>query len=299
MIALMGAAGNVGSKVADLLLARGEEIRALEHGRSLRSLEERGAHVVKGDAREVDTLRELFAGADAAFVLLPDDLADPRFVATRSAMSEAIAAALAERPTRHVVALSAAGADREDMTGPPAGLREYERRLSALADVDILVLRPASYMDYLLMSIPLIQAQHINGSAIEGDRRIPMIATADVAREAAERLARRDFTGHTAKLLLGPEDVSMREATTALGARLGMPELPYVEFPPDDMKAALVAAGMSDEAASQVVDLQLGLNEGRPFDDVRRTAESATPTRLDEFLNGALAGATTEGGGSR
>ena len=41
-----------------------------------------------------------------------------------------------------------------------------------------------------------------------------MIATADVAREAAERLARRDFTGHTAKLLLGPEDVSMREATT-------------------------------------------------------------------------------------
>ena len=96
MIALMGAAGNVGSKVADLLLARGEEMRALEHGRSLRSLEERGAPTSSTATRaRSTTLRELFAGADAAFVLLPDDLADPRFVATRSAMSEAIAAALA------------------------------------------------------------------------------------------------------------------------------------------------------------------------------------------------------------
>jgi uncharacterized protein YbjT (DUF2867 family) len=296
MIALMGAAGNVGSKVADLLLTRGEQIRVLEHGRSLQPLAERGAEVVTGDARDADTLRALLAGADAAFLLLPDDLADPHFVATRSAMCRAIGTVLAERPTRHVVALSAAGADRDDMTGPPAGLHELEGRLAALADVDILVLRPASYMDYLLMSLPLIQAQRVNGSAIEGDRRIPMVATADVAREAAERLARRDFAGHTAKLLLGPEDVSMREATTALGARLGMPELPYVEFPPDDMRAALVGAGMSEEAASQVVDMQLGLNQGRPFDAVRRTPESTTPTRLDEFLNGALAGATSEGG---
>jgi uncharacterized protein YbjT (DUF2867 family) len=299
MIALMGAAGNVGSKVADLLLGRGEEIRVLEHGRSLQALEERGAEVVKGDARSVETLRELFAGAGAAFVLLPDDLADPQFVATRSAISRALATALAERSVGHVVALSAVGADREDMTGPPAGLREYERRLSALEDVDVLVLRPASYMDYLLMNIPLIQARHINGSAIDGDRRFPMVATLDVAREAAERLARRDFSGHGVKLLLGPEDVSMREATAALGARLGLPELPYVEFPPDDMRAALVGAGMSDEAASLVVDMQLGLNAGRPFDTVRRTASSTTPTRLEEFLNGALAGAPNEGGGSR
>lgn len=188
----------------------------------------------------------------------------------------------------HVVALSAVGADRADAARPPAGLHEYEQRLSELEDINVLVLRPTSYMDYLLANVPLIQSQKINGSAIKGDLKFPMIATQDVAREAAERLVRREFTGHQAKMLLGPEDVSMREATLAMGSLLGLPELPYVEFPPADIKGALLAAGMSDEAASLVVDMQLALNEGRPFDGVQRTAEATTPTRLEEFLKNAL-----------
>jgi uncharacterized protein YbjT (DUF2867 family) len=143
-------------------------------------------------------------------------------------------------------------------------------------------------MDYLLANLPLIQSQKINGSAIKGDLRFPMIATQDVAREAAEQLVRRDFTGHQVKMLLGPKDVSMREATRALGSLLGLPELPYIEFPPADMKGALLAAGMSEEAASLIVDMQVALNEGRPFDGVQRTAETTTPTRLEQFLKNAL-----------
>jgi hypothetical protein len=65
-------------------------------------------------------------------------------------------------------------------------------------------------------------------------------------------------------------------------------ELPYIEFPPADMKGALLGAGMSEEAASLIVDMQLALNEGRPFDGVQRTAESTTPTRLEQFLKNAL-----------
>lgn len=109
-----------------------------------------------------------------------------------------------------------------------------------------------------------------------------------VAGDAVERLVRRDFTGHQAKMLLGPEDVSMREVTHAMGSLLGLPELPYVEFPLADMKGALLAAGMSEEAASLLVDMQLALDEGRPFDGVQRTAEATTPTRLEEYLGSAL-----------
>ena len=42
MIAVMGAAGNVGSKVADLLLRQGQPVRVLEHRRKLDRLGERG-----------------------------------------------------------------------------------------------------------------------------------------------------------------------------------------------------------------------------------------------------------------
>jgi len=80
----------------------------------------------------------------------------------------------------------------------------------------------------------------------------------------------------------------MAEATRAIGVRLGLPDLPYVEFPPDGVKASLVGAGMSEEAAGLVVDVQLAFNEGRYFDGVHRTAASTTPTRLEDFLATAL-----------
>src|SRR5438128_1048720 len=195
MIAVMGAAGNVGSKVTDLLLREKEAVRVFEHKRKLAEFRRRGAEVVTGDALGATDLERLFEGAGAALVLLPDNLADPEFVANRSKMSRAIVDALRETRVSHVVALSAVGADRADAAGPPAGLHEFEQRLLELENANVLVLRSASYMDYLLMNLPLIQSQKINGSATMGDLKYPMIATQDVAREAAERLRRRDFSG--------------------------------------------------------------------------------------------------------
>jgi len=84
---------------------------------------------------------------------------------------------------------------------------------------------------------------------------------------------------------VGPEDVSLRAATRALGQRLGLPELAYVQFPPEGVRAALRSAGMSEEGASAMVELQLDLNGHGPFDAVRRAADATTPTRLEELLD--------------
>ncbi len=219
MIAVMGAAGNVGGKVAGLLLGAGEEVRALQHARDLTDLERRGAEIVTGDAMSVEDLRAFFDGAVAALVLLPENVADPMFVEHRREMSRAISDALRASRVGHVVALSTVGADLSDAPGPPGGLHRFERDLGEL-ESNVLVLRSAAYMDYLLAAIPMIQGEKVNGSAIKADVRFPTVATQDVAREAAERLRRRDFSGHEVKLLLGPEDVTMAGATKAIGARL-------------------------------------------------------------------------------
>jgi hypothetical protein len=80
----------------------------------------------------------------------------------------------------------------------------------------------------------------------------------------------------------------MTAATRALGKRLGLPDLSYVQFPPDGVRGALLGAGMSEEAASQMVELQLGLNRAGHFSAVRRAADTTTPTRLEEFLGTVL-----------
>jgi uncharacterized protein YbjT (DUF2867 family) len=287
VIALMGAAGNVGGKVADLLLEAGEEIRTLQHARDLTGLKDRGAEVVTGDAMSVRDLRTLFDAAVAALVLLPENVADPKFVEHRREMSRTIRDALRAASVGYVVALSSVGAALADAPGPPGGLYVFERDLDEL-ETNVLVLRSAAYMDYLLAAMPMIQAQKVNGSAVKADVRFPAVATLDVAREAADRLRRRDFSGHEVKLLLGPEDITMAEATRAIGARLGMPDLPYVEFPPDGVKRSLVEVGMSEEVAGLLVDMQLAVNGGQYFKGVHRAPESTTPTRLEDFLDMAL-----------
>jgi uncharacterized protein YbjT (DUF2867 family) len=109
----------------------------------------------------------------------------------------------------------------------------------------VLSLRAAWHMENLLASLPMVQQPKMNGSAIRGDHRFPMIATVDIAERAAQHLLHRDFTGHSTETVLGPEKVSMNEATRALGAALGIPDLPYVEFPPEGVKAALQGIGIA------------------------------------------------------
>jgi uncharacterized protein YbjT (DUF2867 family) len=288
MIAVMGASGNVGSRVAGLLLDRGRPVRVLEHRRKLDALGARGAEVVTGDLADPGDLGVLLKDVEAALVLLPDVVTDPEFTATRSRMSRAIADALAGSGVRQVVALSTVAAGQAGATGPAAGLRELEQRLSGLQGTGVLVLRSPFYMENLLAGLPLIQAQGINGSAIDGDLELPMIATRDVAREAAQGLLQRGPGGHRVRLLVGPEDVSLRAATQAIGRRLGRPELPYVQFPPDALRSALLGAGLSEEGAAAMVELQLALNRQRSFGAVRDAADATTPTRLEEFLEAAL-----------
>jgi uncharacterized protein YbjT (DUF2867 family) len=284
MIAVTGAAGNVGSKVAELLLDQGQPVRVMEHRRSLEDLGRRGAEVVTGDLTDAGEVGVLLKDATAALVLLPDVVTEPEFTATRSRMSQVVTDALAGSDVGHVVALSTTAAGDPGATGPAAGLRELEQRLSTLKDRSVLVLRSPFYMENLLAGIPLIRSQGINGSAVEADLGLPMIATRDVAREAAERLARRDFSGYGVRLLAGPEDVSMRAATRALGERLGLPGLEYVQFPAAGVKEALRGFGMSEEAATEMVELQLAINDRRPFAGLRGAADVTTSTRLADLL---------------
>jgi uncharacterized protein YbjT (DUF2867 family) len=291
MIAVMGASGNVGSKVTDLLLDQEQDVRVF--GRSAERLEapgRRGAEVVVGSAINVDDLQTLFKDAKAALVVLPDDVTDADFASNRSQMSRAITQALHDQHVGHVVMASSIGANRDRGVGPVAGLHELEELLFALEGANVLSLRAAWHMENLLASLPMIQEQEMNGSAINGDHPFPMIATVDIAEKAAQHLLDRDFTGHTVETILGPEDVSMNDATSALGTALGIPDLPYVEFPPEGVKAALQGIGMSEEAASLVVESQIAINEDRVLDDVERTAQTTTPTRLDAFLRGVLPG---------
>jgi uncharacterized protein YbjT (DUF2867 family) len=204
------------------------------------------------------------------------------FGAYQNAIGQSITTAAQQAKIRYVVNLSSVGAELPEGTGPISGLHRQEERLNRIPGLNLLHIRAAYFMENLLMNIPLIRSSGIMGSAIQGDLRIPMIATIDIAEEVAERLLNRDFSGTSIQYLLGQRDVSLEEATAIIGRRIGRPDLKYVQFLYEEAKKGMVEAGLSPDVARNYVDMSMAFNEGR-IDTPARTVENTTDTTIEEF----------------
>jgi uncharacterized protein YbjT (DUF2867 family) len=284
MIAVMGASGNTGGRISQQLLQEGESIRAL--GRSaakLAGLESKGAEVLTGDAADAAFLASAFSGADAVYTLLPPDPQSQDLRRKWDQQGEAIVTAIRASGVRFVVFLGSVGADLPEGTGPIAGLHGQEERLRRLRDVNVLILRPASFFENFYAVLGLIKHQGINGGAVAPDLQMPMIATRDIAEVAARAMKARDWTGVVVRELLGPRDLTHQEATRIIGARIGKADLPYVQFPYVDFTASLVQMGISQNVAGLYAEMAQAFNEGKITSREGRRPENTTPTNFEDF----------------
>jgi uncharacterized protein YbjT (DUF2867 family) len=286
MIAVMGATGHVGGRIADLLLESGEKVRAL--GRSaerLAGVASRGASVVTGDAGDAGFLTNAFRDADAVFTLLPPDVRASDYRRQQDAQGEAIATAIRESGLRHVVFLSSLGGDLAEGTGPIAGLHAQEERLRRLPELNVLILRPTYFFENFFDTLGLIKHRGINGGPVAPDLPFPMIATGDIADVAARALRQRDWRGVTVRELLGERDLTFAEATRIIGARIGKPDLSYVQFPYADFSASLVQMGISPNVAGLYAEMARAINDGRVKSLEGRRPENTTATTFEAFAD--------------
>ena len=93
----------------------------------------------------------------------------------------------------------------------------------------------------------------------------------------------KGFTGKSARELLGPRDVTMTQATTALGAAIGKPDLKYVQFPYADAEKAMIGMGLTADLAGLFIEMYRGFNEGVMAATEKRSAANTTPTDISQF----------------
>lgn len=279
-----GATGNIGSRIAEKLLAAGEPVRVIGRERvRLGPLAAKGADPWPGDIGDTAFLEKAFSGARGAFILLPPRYDAPDFREYQNRIGTSLVAALAKARVPRIVALSSIGAHLTEGAGPILGLHDLETRLSALKEAEVVCLRPAYFMENHLWSIPLIRNQGINGSPIRADVPLPMIATEDISNATARMFVDGIFHGHAVRYLLGPRDLTMSEATRILGEAIGKPGLQYAQFPEEDARKAMAAAGMSGSVVEAMLEMQRGFNAGIVRPTRERSAESTTPTTLEGF----------------
>ena len=291
MITVMGATGQTGGATAHRLLEAGEHVRAL--GRSadrLAALRDAGAEPFSVDASDASALTEAFRGADAAYVLLPDSPEAPDWHAHMAQLGEAIVTAVRAAGVPYVVAVSAVGADLRGGTGFLTGLHAQEQRLQTLTDVaHVLAFRAGFYFENAYGWLPVIAEQGVMADSVAPDAPLPMVATRDVGAAAAAALRSRDWTGFAVRELLGPRDLTYAEVARMIGAAIGRPDLPYVQIPEDDLRAALEAAGFSPDAARLQVEMNRVFSDGSVAARATRTAASTTPTRFEDYAVADLA----------
>jgi uncharacterized protein YbjT (DUF2867 family) len=289
MYTIMGATGNVGGKIADILIKKGEKVRLVAPSADqLRPFVGRQAEAFAGDALNHEFLAQSFKGADAVFTLIPTNLKAENFLAYADRIGESIVRALKATKVKYVVNLSSIGADLPHGTGPIVGLHNQEERLNGIEGLNVLHLRTGAFMENLLANIDMIRSRGINGSAYRGDLKFPMIATKDVAAAAVERLVKRDFTGSSLEPVLGQRDLSMIECTEIIGRKIGKSDIVYVMFPYGEAEKRLISAGMSPDMSRLYSEMCKAVNEGRVYGAVRRTPVNTTPTSFEEFCDEAF-----------
>jgi uncharacterized protein YbjT (DUF2867 family) len=276
--------------VAGSLLAAGAPVRAVGRERvRLGPLAAAGAEPWPGDLGDPKFLSRAFSGAGAVFAMIPPKHDAPDLAAYQNGIGESIVTALENARVPRVVTLSSIGAHLFEGTGPIRGLHDLEKKLERLGRAEVVHLRAAYFMENHLWSLPVLRERGVIGSPIRPDAPIPMVATKDIADEAARTLSSKSLSGHSVRYLLGPRDLSMTEAARILGHAIGKPELRYVQFTEEDARKAMTGMGMSASAIDALLEMQRGFNAGRIRPTQERNASNTTPTSLEEFAQTVFA----------
>ena len=281
---ITGATGHIGGALAEALLSRGHQVRAVGRTKErLQALLEKGAESYVGSLDDAEFLTRAFTGVDGVFAMIPPSATAENFRAYQNQIGEALATGIKNAGVTHVVNLSSIGGHLAAGTGPIKGLHDNEERFNTLEDVNVLHLRPAFFMENLLFGIDIIKSTGVSGSALDPQVRLPMIATRDIAAVAADLLEQGVFTGRSTRELLGPGDLTMPEATTAIGRAIAKDDLKYVQFPYEAVRAAMLDMGMSSSVVDEIIEMYSGMNTGIVKGLEQRSAENTTPTTIDEF----------------
>ena len=220
--AITGITGKVGGAVARRLLASGLPVRAVvRDAAKAASWAEQGCEVATAHMEDASSLTAAFEGAKGVFILPPPEFdPEPGFPEAR-AVIDAVAAAILNAQPERVVCLSTIGAQATE-TNLLTQLSLMEAMLRKLP-MPVTFLRPAWFMENGASDVASARDHGVVASYLQPlDKPVPMVATDDVGRTAAD-LLQETWNGVRVVELEGPRRVTPNDIASAFARVLDRP----------------------------------------------------------------------------
>ncbi|WP_028208003.1 NmrA family NAD(P)-binding protein [Paraburkholderia nodosa] len=287
MYAITGITGKVGGALARALLASGQPVRAVVRDAArAASWQAQGCELATASMEDAAALTAAFSGAQGVFILLPPQFdPSPGFPESRAVIDAVCTAIHNARPAK-VVCLSTIGAQAQE-SNLLTQLSLMEQALAALP-VPVTFLRPGWFMENAAWDVACARDNGVIESYLQPlDHAVPMVATADVGRLAAD-LLQQTWSGTRVVELEGPRRVSANDIASAFARVLGRP-VRAVAVNRQEWESRFLAQGMKHPLPRmRMLD---GFNEGwicfsKPADEILR-GDVELDTVLEALASGA------------
>jgi uncharacterized protein YbjT (DUF2867 family) len=243
--------------------------------------------VVEGSHGDAGIVERAFAGADTLFWLVPPNPKAKTVDEAYVDFTRPAAAALQRHGVKRVVDITALG--RGTLWSDRAGFVTSSFRMDDLIASTGAAFRAVtnpSFMDNVARQAVPIREKGLFFLPIDGDKKMPVAATRDIAAAAACLLLDASWTGTGHVAVLGPEDLSCNDMAAIMAEVLGKP-IRYQRVSFETYKAGFVDRGMSDAMAQGMTDMAWAKNEG--LDNAEpRTPENTTPTSFRQWCEEVL-----------
>jgi uncharacterized protein YbjT (DUF2867 family) len=284
--AITGITGKVGGALARELLASGQPVRAVVRDAArAASWQAQGCELATANMEDAAALTAAFSGTQGVFILLPPHFdPSPGFPESRVVI-DAVCTAIHKAQPGKVVCLSTIGAQAHE-SNLLTQLSLMEQALAALP-VPVTFLRPGWFMENAAWDVTSARNDGVIESYLQPlDQAVPMVATADVGRLAAE-LLQQTWSGTRVVELEGPRRVSANDIASAFARVLGKP-VRAAAVNRQEWESRFLSQGMKHPLPRmRMLD---GFNEGwisfsKPADEILR-GHIELDTVLDALVSG-------------
>ncbi|MGA7869787.1 MAG: SDR family oxidoreductase [Candidatus Binatus sp.] len=247
---ITGATGDVGSKVVERLLRRGDRPRIfVRDAEKAQSRFGDRVEVFVGDLADPASLKSALEGVDELFLVNTGPQIPTR--------DEAAATAAKAAGVRHLVKLSSMDVEQGLAIGA-----WHERGEAAIraSGISFTFVQPTGFMSNLLAWATSIKTEGIVRSST-GDGRRAFIHSDDIAAVATKTLTTREYDGESLPIT-GPEALSFAEVTAKIGSVIGK-RLTFQPISDEEARQQYSATGASAPDIDAHVSLWRAIREGR------------------------------------